>query len=81
MKGFAKWLKTQLADNKISQEQLVRALGINRSTLHRWLKAESLPNVLQWNGIACFLYLETNNKKELGTILEEMSFSITEVIK
>ena len=49
MIGFAQWLKTQLTENKISQEQLVRALDINRSTLHRWLKAESLPNALQWN--------------------------------
>ena len=79
MKGFANWLKTQLTENKISQEQLAKALGVNRSTIHRWLKAETAPNVLQWNGIACFLYLETNNKKELGTILEEMSFSITEL--
>ena len=78
MKGFAKWLKTQLTDNKISQAQLVRALDINRSTLHRWLKAESLPNALQWNGIACFLTLET--KQNLGECLEEMCFSLTEVV-
>tara|TARA_Y100000004_G_C8646905_1_gene299426 strand:+ start:310 stop:546 length:237 start_codon:yes stop_codon:yes gene_type:complete len=78
MIGFAKWLKTQLTENKISQEQLVRALDINRSTLHRWLKAESLPNALQWNGIACFLSFET--KKELGEILVEMCFSLTEVV-
>ena len=78
MKGFAKWLKTQLTDNKISQEQLVRALDINRSTLHRWLKAESLPNALQWNGIACFLTSET--KQNLGECLEEMCFSLTEVV-
>jgi transcriptional regulator with XRE-family HTH domain len=77
MKGFANWLKNELTENKISQEQLAKALGINRSTVHRWLKAQTAPNVLQWNGIACFLSLET--KKKLSSILEEMSFSITEL--
>ena len=74
MKGFGTWLKNELNKNNISIEKLAKTLGVNRSTVHRWLKGETTPNVLQWNGIAYFLSLETNTKLE--NVLVDMSFAI-----
>jgi transcriptional regulator with XRE-family HTH domain len=74
MKNFANWLSSELTDNNISRTELSKAIGVNRSTVHRWLSGETLPNVYQWQGIAYFLVIQTG--KELETVLVEMSFNL-----
>ncbi|NCW70361.1 MAG: XRE family transcriptional regulator [Marivivens sp.] len=65
MKAFGIWLNTRLKKHNIKKIHLARSIGVNESTVHRWLSGNCNPNVLQWNGIAYFLALETNAQLQL----------------
>ena len=46
MPNFAERLQEQLADRRISPEQLGRATGFSNSNIYKWLRNESFPTMI-----------------------------------
>ena len=47
MPDLIKQLETYRLENKISQEELAKKLGVAFSTVNRWLNGKSKPNKIQ----------------------------------
>lgn len=46
--AYAKKLQDLMTLGDFTQDDLAQKLGVNRSTIMRWEKGETLPNVAQW---------------------------------
>lgn len=62
MPNLIKKLETYRLENKISQEELAKQLGVAFSTVNRWLNSKSSPNKIQSFHIEKLLVKSTNDK-------------------
>ena len=61
--GIIEKLETYRLENKISQQELAKTLGVSFSTVNRWFNRKSKPNQIQTYHIKKLLGLIKRNRK------------------
>ncbi len=50
-------------ENRVTQEELAKEIGVNLSTVSRWLNGKTTPNKIQQYHIEKFLSVRTKERK------------------
>ena len=61
--GLLKQLELYRLENRVTQEKLAKEIGVNFSTVSRWLNGKTKPNKIQQYHIEKFLNGKAGNKK------------------
>ena len=61
--GLLKQLELYRLENRVTQEELAKKIGVNFSTVSRWLNGKTKPNKIQQYHIEKFLNGKAGSKK------------------
>ncbi len=61
---IVKELEHYRLENRVTQEELAKEIGVNFSTVSRWLNGKTTPNKIQQYHIEKFLKGKTGSKKK-----------------
>ena len=61
--GLLKQLEHYRLENRVTQEKLAKEIGVNFSTVSRWLNGKTKPNKIQQYHIEKFLKGKAGSKK------------------
>lgn len=62
---IVKELEHYRLENRVTQEELAKEIGVNFSTVSRWLNGKTTPNKIQQFQIEKFLKGKTGSKKKI----------------
>jgi len=66
MQGIIKRLELFRLENRITQQQLAKEIGVNFSTVSRWLNGKTKPNKIQQYHIEKLLTERVGQSKNVG---------------
>jgi transcriptional regulator with XRE-family HTH domain len=62
---IVKQLEHYRLENRVTQEELAKEIGVNFSTVSRWLNGKTTPNKIQQYHIEKFLKGKTGSKRKI----------------